>query len=265
MNIFTREMKANRKPLILWGISIVAMISGGMGKFAAYTNSGESINDMLDILPKSLLNVYGISSFDLSTAIGFYGVLFLYLILIATVYAVMLGANIIAKEEKDKTTEFLFVKPVSRSKVITSKLFAVLLNIIILNIVTFIASFVIVNHFNVGNAILTDMIMLIMGMFITQLIFMCIGALVASVSKNPKAATSTAIGILLITFMISMLINMNDKLENLKYITPFKYFGAESIISGKGMDLVFITLSMVIIAISLAGTYRFYNKRDLRV
>lgn len=265
MNIFTREINANRKSLILWCIGMVVMIGGGMSKFAAYDSSGESINDMLDILPKSLLNLYGISSFDLSTAIGFFGVLFLYLILIATVHAVMLGANIIAKEEKDKTTEFLFVKPVSRSKVITSKLLAVLLNIIILNIVTCIASFFIVNYFNNGDTILKDIIMLMFGMFILQIIFMCIGSLLASISKKPKVAASTATAILLITFMISMLINMNERFENLKYITPFKYFEAESIILGNGIDVIFIILSILIIGISLVGTYGFYNKRDLRI
>ena len=40
----------------------------------------------------------------------------------ATVHAAMLGADIISKEERDKTAEFLFVKPISRNKIIISKL-----------------------------------------------------------------------------------------------------------------------------------------------
>ncbi len=263
MNIFIREMKANRKSLIIWCISMIAMIGGGMGKFLVFSSSGESISDIMGIYPKSLLNMLGISSFDLSKAIGFYGVLFLYLILISTVHAVMLGANIISKEETDKTIEFLFVKPVSRNKVITSKLLAVFLNIMILNIVTLISSYFIVNYFNDSDAILGDITMLMVGMFIIQLIFMSIGSLLASVSKNPKTATSSATGILLITFMLFMIINMNDKIENLKYITPFKYFEAESIILGNGIDFVFIILSIIIIGVSLVGTYGFYKKRDL--
>lgn len=265
MNIFLREMKANRKSLIIWCIGMVAMIGAGMGKFAGYVSSGMSIDDIMAIFPKSLLNVMGISGFDLSTAIGFYGVLFLYLILIATSHAVMLGTNIIAKEERDKTTEFLLVKPVSRSNVITSKLLAVILNITILNIVTFIGSLFAVNYFNKGDEILGDIIMLMVGMFILQLIFMSIGSLSATVSKKSKAAVSNATGILLITFMLYMATNMTDKLESLKYLTPFKYFEAESIILGNGIDLFFIILSVVIIGVSLAGTYGFYKRRDLNI
>ncbi|CAH2214744.1 ABC transporter permease subunit [Tepidibacter aestuarii] len=263
MNIFTREMHANIKSLIIWCIGMVAMIGSGMGKFAGFTKSGVSINDIMDIYPKPLLNIMGISSFDLSKAIGFYGVLFLYLILIATVHAVMLGSNIIAKEEIDKTTEFLFIKPVSRNKVITTKLLAAVLNIIILNIVTLIASLVAVNYFNDGDAILGDIITLMLGMFILQVMFMCIGSFLASFSKKTNSATSTATGILLATFILYMITNMYDKLENLKYFTPFKYFEAESIILGNGIDFVFIILSIVIIGVSLTGTYVFYKKRDL--
>ncbi len=265
MNIFTREMKANRKSLIIWCIGMIAMIGGGMGKFAAFENASGSVNDMLDLLPKSLLNMMGLSSFDMSKAIGFYGVLFLYLIVMATVHAVMLGSNIIAKEERDKTTEFLLVKPVSRNKVITSKLLAALTNIFILNIVTLISSFFIVDYFNKGDAILGDILITMVGMFIVQVIFMCIGSVLAAVIKNPKVSTATATGVILVTFMLSMIINMNEKLESLKYITPFKYFEAESVMFGQGLNFGFIFLSVLIISASLAGTYVFYKKRDLNV
>ena len=60
----------------------------------------------------------------------------------ATIHAAMLGATIIAKEERDKTAEFLFVKPVSRSKIISFKLLVALVNIVILTIVAAISLFI---------------------------------------------------------------------------------------------------------------------------
>ncbi|MCY6483093.1 ABC transporter permease subunit [Clostridium aestuarii] len=265
MNIFTKEIKANSKSLVIWCIGILAMIGGGMSKFAAYSNSGESMNELLKVIPKSLLNIMGLSSFDLTKAIEFYGVLFLYLILISSIHAVILGANIIAKEENEKTAEFLFTKPISRSKVITLKLLAAFFNIFILNMVTFVLSFFIVNYFNKGDEILENIAILMVGMFIVQFLFMCIGSMLASATKKPHSAASTASGILLVTFILSMIINMNDKLENLKYITPFKYFEAESVLFGKGLNFHFILLSALIITVSLYSTYMFYKKRDLNI
>ena len=265
MNIFTREMKANRKSIIIWCLGAIALIAGGMSKYAALSSSGGSITELMDVLPKSLLNMMGISGFDISTAIGFYGVLFLYIIVMTTIHAVMLGSNIIAKEETDKTTEFLLVKPVSRNKVITSKLLAAVLNIVILNIVTFAASLVAVNYFKEGDSITSDIALLMGGMFILQIMFMSIGSLMATVKKHSKGVASTATGVLLVTFMLSMIINMNDKLENLKYLTPFKYFEAQAVIGGNGFEAIFIVLSLVIIVLCLIGTYRFYEKRDLNI
>ena len=130
MNIFIVEMKAYRKALIIWVFGIIFMVVAGMGKYVALSNSSQSINDLFAQMPKSMQTLFGISSFDLSKASGYYGMLFLYLALMATIHAAMLGANIISKEERDKTAEFLLSKPISRNKIITAKLAAAIMNIL---------------------------------------------------------------------------------------------------------------------------------------
>jgi ABC-2 type transport system permease protein len=94
---------------------------------------------------------------------------------------------------------------------------------------------------------------------------MCIGSLLASILKNTKSASSISTGVILLTFIIYMITNMHDNLENLKYFTPFKYFEAELIILENSINPIFIILSFIIIGISLVGTYVFYKKRDLKV
>ena len=134
MNVFIVEMKAHRNVLIIWAVGIIFMVVAGMGKYVALSSSGQSMNDLFAQMPKSMQTLFGIGSFDLSKASGYYGMLFLYLALMATIHAIMLGANIISKEERDKTAEFLFSKPISRNKIITAKLAAAFMNILIFNI-----------------------------------------------------------------------------------------------------------------------------------
>ena len=50
-------------------------------------------------MPKSLQAIMGTNSLDLSSVIGYYGLLYLYLVVMAGIHASMLGANIISKEE----------------------------------------------------------------------------------------------------------------------------------------------------------------------
>ncbi len=265
MNVFVREMKAHRKSLIFWCLGMLFMIIGGMGKYSYYSESGQSMTELIASIPKTLRAILGFGDFDVTKASGFYGMLFLYLLIMVTIHASMLGANIIAKEERDKTTEFLMVKPVSRSRIITEKLLAALTNVLILNLVTLSLSISIVGKYSHGEDITGDILILMAGAFILQVMFLFIGTGIASISKNPKSSASIATTVLLIAFILSIVTDMNSNLEGLKYITPFKYFNAAHMMYGGGFDPVFVFLSFVIIAAMVCVTYVFYKKRDLNV
>jgi len=265
MNVFIVEMKAHRKSLIIWAFSIIFMVAAGMGKYVALSSSGQSMNELFAQMPKSMQALIGIGTFDLSKASGYYGLLFLYLLLMATIHAAMLGANIISKEERDKTAEFLLSKPISRNKIITSKLLAGLTNIIIFNIINLVSSIIIVGKYSKGEAVGGEIAILMVGMLILQLMFMLIGTAIASVSKNPKTATGVSTAVLLITYILSIAIDVNSKLENLKYFTPFKYFEAKNLMAHDGFQASFVILSIIIISAMLGITYVFYKKRDLTI
>jgi ABC-2 type transport system permease protein len=258
-------MKANRKSLIIWCIGLLMMIAGGMGKYSAISGTGQSVNELIAQMPGSIQSIMGVGSFDLTKASGYFGVLFLYLVIMAAVHASMLGANIFSKEERDKTSEFLFAKPVSRNKIITEKLLAAFVNILIFNTIALIASIIIVGYYGRGEEIAGDIIKLMIGMFVLQLMFMLIGTGIAAASKKPESAASAAAGILLVTFVLYKVIDLNKNLENLKYITPFKYFDAKDLMYGGRFEPVFVILSAVIIAMLFRATYIFYKKRDLNV
>ena len=265
MNIFLREVKAYRKSLIIWSVAIFFMIVSSIGKFTAYSETGQSMNELLSQIPSSIKAVLGMGNFDLTKVSGFYGMLYLYLLLLATVHASLLGANIISKEERDKTTEFLLVKPVSRGEIITAKLLASLFNIIVFNFVTLIFSIALMGKYAGGEDITGEICILMVGMFILQVMFLVIGTATAAAGRRPGSAASVATAILLVTFIISSAVNMNSSLEGFKYITPFEYFKADQLLKGGGFEPVFLILSFVIIAVLVFVTYTSYKRRDLNV
>ncbi|WP_462410152.1 ABC transporter permease subunit [Neobacillus sp. Marseille-QA0830] len=265
MNIFLKELRSHRKSLIFWCIGVFLMVVSGMGKYEAYSSSGQSMDDLLADMPKSLAAVLGFNDLDVSKPSGYYGLLFLYLLLMATIHAAMLGATMIAKEERDKTSEFLFVKPVSRTRVITAKLLAAFVNIVLFNLVTYGSSVVIMGRYAKGGDMNGDIGITMAGMFILQVLFMLIGCAIAAVKRKPKSAASLATAILLLTYVLSVAIDLNEDIEPLKYLTPFKYFEAKNVMYGGGLDIVFVTLSIVITASLTAITYVCYRKRDLNI
>jgi ABC-2 type transport system permease protein len=264
MNLFWREIKAQRKALIIWCIGALILVASGMSKYSVYATSGQSMNEVISKMPKSLQVLLGFGSFDLSTAEGYFGFLFIYLVLMATIHAALLGSTIIAKEERDRTSEFLVVKPVSRSTIITAKLLAALTNLFLLNITSLISSMVIVDYYAKGESHPVEIILLMAGMFILQLIFMLLGTAIGAILKTSKTAPSFSAFVLFVAYLLSMLIDMNNKLDYLQYITPFKYFEAKNIMADNSFSPVFVMLSLLIMTVLLRVTYSYYQKRDFR-
>lgn len=264
MNLFLRELRSHRKALTFWSIGMVALLASGMAKFAAYQAAGQSIISLVHQLPQTVQVVFGITGFNLSTASGFYGLLFYYIALMAAVHAVLIGTDVIANEERDKTVEFLLVKPISRSRIITYKLLAGLVNLVIFNLVTLVASIVFVAYFNKGASATKDILVLMLGLSFIQLLFFFAGVAVAAVNKKPKRSTSLATALLMVTFVLSFLINFSAGLDWLKYFTPFKYFDAKSLIDSGHPNPVFVSISVILIVAMLVTTYKAYNSRDLQ-
>lgn len=264
MNIILRELKANRKALIVWSISMFLLVVSGMAKYTAYSAGGQAgavFNDM----PYSVKALLGFGSFDPTTPSGFFAMLFLYIELATAIHAVLLGAGIIAKEESDKTAEFLMIKPVSRSAIITAKLTAAFLNVIVINIVSLVSSIVMVAAYNKGTDITGKIVMFFISMFIVQLIFLSLGAVLAAFMRNPKSSGSLGAGILFIAFIVSKITDLTSRLNFLNLISPFKYFNVNNLVVGQGLNLGIVILSLVLVAVFSVSTYVFYKKRDLKV
>lgn len=264
MNIIRRELKANRKALIIWSVCMILGVASGMGKYTVYSDGGQNI-EIFKKMPFSIKALLGMGSFDVTMMSGYFAMLFLYIEIAAAIHAVLLGSNIIAKEERDKTTEFLMAKPVSRTTIISSKLLAAFINILIINIVTFVSSIIMVAAYNKGADISREIGMFMLSMLIVQLIFLSLGAVVAALIRNPKASGSLSAGIMMTSFVISKVTDLTNKLNFLNLFSPFKYFNYNNIVEGNGLNYGIVMLSLLLAAAFFASTYFFYKNRDLSV
>jgi ABC-2 type transport system permease protein len=264
MNIFIREMKSNRKALIIWSICMILLVFSGMGKYTAYS-AGAVSGDVFAKMPEAIKALLGISTLDVTKMSGFYALLFPYLELTAAIHAVLLGNAILAKEERDKTTEFIMVKPISRYTLITQKLLAALINILILNVITLLFSLLAVAAYNKGVSIAGEIIVFDLSMFLVQLIFLSLGALLAAFMKKPKGSGSIGTGILLAGYIIAKVTDLNADLSILNLLSPFKYFNYVDIANGNGLNAIIVLITILMTAAFASSTYYFYLRRDLNI
>ena len=264
MNIFRRELKANLKSLIIWGVIVVLFVIVGMSKFSAYYNNPDMLT-ILNSLPKAMLDAFNFRAFNLTTVSGFFGIMFTYFALLLCIAAAMWGSDIIAKEERDKTVEFSLTLPVTRSRLVTAKTLAALVNCIGLLLITWDASLVGAAGYQPDSGFYKFLALCMLALFIMQLIFLSIGIFLGCAMKRYKLASSAAVSLLLGTYFLSIVSALNKNLDFLKYFSPFKYFDAASLLRESKFDIAFVGLSLAIILASMAGAYLTYARRDLYI
>jgi len=264
VNIFLRELKANFKSLVIWSIIVALLIWIAVAKFSAFAGNPEMLA-MLDAMPQAMLDALSMQAFNLTTLSGFYGLMFLYFGLMGAMAAAMWGSDIISKEERDKTVEFSLVLPVSRSRVITAKALAALVNCIAFVLITWAVSLVAVQSYSPDQAFYDFLALEMLAMFLIELIFLAVGLLLGCAMKQYKRSASTAVAVILGAYMVSILSEMQESLDNLKYLTPFRYFDAVELLNNSRIEGVYLVISAVIIVACVAGAYLTYRRRDLYI
>ena len=264
MNIFLRELKANFKSLLIWNVIILFLIFVGMAKFSAFAEDPELIA-MLDAFPPALMDAINMRSFNLTTVTGYFGIMFVFFSLMGAIAASMWGSDMISKEERDKTVEFALVLPVSRSKVVTAKALAALVYCVLFVLIIWGISAIAVQSYAPDKDFYDFLRLEMVALFLIELIFLAIGLLLGCAMKQYKKAGSTAVAIILITYFLSVAIEINDKLNFLRYITPFKLYDAGKFFVEGKLEWISVVLTAVIVVVSVGAAYRIYNKRDLMI
>jgi len=268
MNVYFKELKAYRKSIIIWSISMILLIFMAFEKYDALALGGEETADFLEIInqmPKFLQAIMGLSNFDITTPIGYSAVMYIYLVLMGAIHAGMIGAGIITKEEKEKTVEFLMVKPITRFKIVKNKMLVALTNVVIFNIITFVSLLLVLIWKNVFTYnIIGDLGLLMLGILFVQILFLTIGFSFALMKKKYKQAASLTMVILLSSYFLSMIIDVVPDLKFLSVLTPFKYYDAKGLLDN-GLNIWYLLLTMFLIVVLLTIGIKKYQQRDLNI
>jgi len=262
MKFFLHELKLNFKSLMIWTVSIALLIVVAVTKFSAFIGNEASLA-IMDSMPAQLLDAMQMRSFNLTTLEGFFGVMFIYFAMMGAMAAAMWGSEAISREERDRSAEFSLVLPVSRSRVVTTKLLAALVNCVLFVIFTWLISIYAVQVYKPAAGFYQFLRLEMLAMYLLELIFLAIGVLLACALKNHKFAGSMAIGIILSAYFISIITNISPKLSWLKAINPFNWYDALEIFNTGALKPLSLVLTAIVVVGCLLAAYFTYEKRDL--
>lgn len=264
MIIFIRELKRNRKSFIIWTASLVLFNIMIMSLFPSIADNTKMYDEMIKEFPKGIIEVFGLDKISMFTILGFFGTeSYLFITLFGSIYAMLLGASILSKEESEKTIEFLLAKPVTRSTIVTAKAANVFFYITLFNLIFSFTNYLMFEAVKKEEYSLKALLMLSAGPWLLHLTFAAIGLLISVFVVKAKSVYPVSIGFVLVMYFINIMSSISEKLTNLKYFTPFKYVDAPDIIINEKIEPIYLIIMLIIITVSIAATYVLYNRKNM--
>lgn len=260
MTLVKHELRQGKTSFLIWTISIGFLLVICIFLFPEMKGQIDSVNDVFASMG-SFTEAFGMDRLNFGTFIGFYAVECGNILgLGGAFYAALCAVGILSKEEKDKTAEFLLTHPVSRKRVITEKLIAVLLQITVMNVIIYALSIGSISA--VGEVIPWKEISLLhLAYYFLQieLAGICFG--ISSFLR--KGSAGVGLGIAAMMYFLNLIANITDVAEFLKYITPFGYCEGADIVSNGRLDGVMAVIGAAIGMGGIIIAYLKYTKKDI--
>jgi ABC-2 type transport system permease protein len=245
MTLFKRDFRKNLKGLAIWSLSIILLLLLMLQQFKS---TGSTIDT--GSYSETFIKAMGMDKIDVNSLLGYYSIKASILVtLFGSIYAAILSSSIIIKDE------FLLSKPIDRINITIEKFLVIAVNILILNT----AVAVVLAVFGADKRILS----ICFSQFILHMTFGAGGFLFSVLKIKSKTIMSAPLGMVLITYTISLIYGLSDNLNALKYLSPFYYMNSQDIVANGHISIFNIIVTSVIIVMCTVSGIIIYKRRDL--
>jgi ABC-2 type transport system permease protein len=262
MNIYFQELKMSVRSLLYWTSGMLLTVMIFMLMFPAISQDAALMNQLISKFPPELMRALSLTTLDLSVVLGFYGYVFLFIVLIGSVYAMKSGISVLSEEIRTKTADFLLSKPISRNAIVTAKIMSVLSLLVLQTVIYIMGAFMVV-HLTTNQIFdISTFLLINLSLLLVQLFFATLGFLLSVIIRKIKTVLPIALGIVFGFFVLQML-NQSLADSNLAYITPFAYFDISKIIKTGAYKSTYLIIDTIMILGFTLLTYIIYNKKDM--
>jgi ABC-2 type transport system permease protein len=261
--IYLHEIRTRMRSVIVWSLSISALIFVFFAIFPGFADQADLINQAMTQFPPALLEAFGMNRANMATVPGFFSLIFLFVQLCLAIQAGNYGFGLVSVEENELTADFLLSKPVSRAQVLTSKLLAALTSLTITNAVIWAVTFLSIAAFHGKYTYEAGTLCLLLGsIVIFQLFFLSVGLVISLLVKRVRSVTPYSLGLGFGMYVLSAFVGIFGTSE-LEYITPFKHLDPSYIVQNGSFDTPLVLLNLAVSLIALAFSYWLYIRRDI--
>lgn len=261
MTLVKHELRQGRNALLIWTAAIGFLLLACVLLFPEMKGQMEGVSALFASMG-SFTAAFGMDRLNFGTLIGFYAIECGNVLgLGGAFFASLCAAGMLSKEERDRTAEFLLTHPVSRIRVITEKLAAVLAQITAMNLVVYALSLLAIAA--VGEAIPWKSLTLLHAAYYLlqiELAGLCFGLS----SFLRKGSAGVGLGVAVMMYFLNLVANIAESARFLKYVTPFGYCEGADIVGSGRLNGGMLAIGMAACAAGIAVAYLHYARKDIR-
>ena len=260
MTFVKHELNQGMKTFWIWTSSIAFMVAICVFMFPEMTGEMDSMTQMFSSMG-SLTTAFGMDQINFGSLIGFYAIEAGSIIgLGGAFYTALISVGVLAKEEKDRTSEFLLSHPVTRVQVISENLVATVAQVLARNVVVFLIS--IGSIAVIGETIPWKEISLLHLAFVLmqiEIAGICFG--ISAFIK--RGSLGIGLGIAILMYFLNLVANIAEGSKFLKFFSAFSMSEGADIVSSGKLEMKYVFVGMTDAIIGIITGYIKYSRKDI--
>ena len=260
MTLLKHELRQGFKATAIWTAAIAGFVAVCVFMYPEMKGEMEQVSEIFASMG-AFTAAFGMDRLNFGTLLGYYAVECSNILGIGgAFFAAMLGAGILSREETGHTAEFLLAHPVSRTRVLTCKFAALVLQLLAMNAVVLVAAF--------GSMLAIDetvnaktLVFLHLANFLVQLVLVCICFMLSALVR--RGSVGLGIGVAALFYCVNLVANITESVKWMKWLTPFAFAESADIVETVSIDLPMTALWLGVGVVCAAIAYWYYNKKDI--
>ena len=264
-NLILKEIKDNRKSFFIWTgvISLVTFFL--LSLYPSMAEMKDTMEAMIKGMPSGMADAFGMTDSYFSGIVGYYSTYYgLHVMILSGIFVISMAGNIIAKEEREGTADFLLTKPLTRGEVITSKLVAYGSLVALYFIIQTGLSVMFISAYGENPDWGQFTIMIIYGVML-NFFFAGIGLFLSLLPRKGRSLTGPLIAVVIGGFVLNAFARISKDTEWLGWVSPFKYPDFNVGAADYGLEPWRVLVLVGIGAICITLVYLHYRKKDIYV
>lgn len=262
MNIFLFELKSNLKSNLIWILILCSVAYFFMLMYPAFYQNSADLIEVFNRYPKEVLVAFGFDIDQFFSAIGFYCFVLIYIELIASMQAIMLGLGTSGRELRLRTTEFIITKPVKRTSILMAKVLSILVILVVTNLLLTLTSYLGISSVTLAPFSTQSFLLVCLSTFYLQLIFASLGVLLGVTFRRLRSIAPVSLGIVFGFFVVNMLKAIFDD-PWIRYFSPFQFFDKYSIVLMGSLELEFVLWGIALILGMVVFSFIYFDRKDI--